>query len=69
MKIHPREKLVKEAERVLRDAVGRVYEMELTQWERIRIVNSVLSSSIADEAKFGIRYDRHGDTDTPGGRA
>lgn len=68
-KIHPREARCNTAERILREAVRQIYDLDLTQWEHMLIINRVLSDEIAGVTKFAIRYDRHGNTEDPGGLA
>jgi hypothetical protein len=65
-KQHPREVLVQEAELNLREAILKVTK-DLTEAESLRVVNSVMSSHIGSVAKYAIREERHGNTETPGG--
>ena len=71
--MHPRESIVTDVELKLRDAVNewmRSDEVgELTSLEYIRVVNTVVGGLIAGAVKYGIREERHGDTDKPGGLA
>jgi len=66
MEVHPREKLVQEAEHKISSAILDAVE-HLTQLEQLQVVNKVASEYIASLAKYGIRYERHGNGDTPGG--
>lgn len=68
MKIHRREIRCRAAESDLRNAIGELSDKhDLTGAEMLRIVNAVLSDYIASIAKYDIRQERHGNTDTPGG--
>jgi hypothetical protein len=69
-RIHEREKPVREAECELRQAILDVEKKhDLTEAELLRVVNGVCSETIGSIAKYHIRFERHGDTDTPGGWA
>ncbi len=66
-RIHPREKIVREAASKLRLFLVEVTK-DLTEAEGLRIVNDVLSSHIGSIAHYAIRAERHpGEPDTPGG--
>jgi hypothetical protein len=68
--IHPRERIVRAAETELLEAVieWRMSHRDLTFGEELRIVNKVLSETIAGMAKHEIRAERHPDNpDKPGG--
>jgi hypothetical protein len=59
---------VNEAENELRKAILDIEQkFELTETETIRMVNGVCSETIGRIVKYHIRYERHGDTDKPGG--
>ena len=59
-KLHPRERIVAEA----KVGIAReVFKHELTYGERLAILSELLSTA----AKYQIRLERHGNTDTPGG--
>lgn len=67
-RIHPREFVVREAENKLRgQLLDAVKEFELTEGEQLRVISEVYSNWIASMAKYIIRDERHGNTDTPGG--
>jgi hypothetical protein len=66
--VHPREELVRLAEKKILDAVQRATE-SLTTAETIRVVTNTLSEVILGIVKYRIRRERHGNTDTPGGLA
>jgi hypothetical protein len=66
-KIHHREKLVKSAEKLILDALSEVVKLELTEWEYLRVCQTVLGGEISNACKLGIREERHGNIDTPGG--
>lgn len=67
--LHPREKLIREAERDLRKfLIGWVDKFEgLTAFESIQVLQNTLGDEILSICKYGIRIERHGDTETPGG--
>jgi hypothetical protein len=67
--IHPREKNVKKAEQLLLDAIAAMNDLELTTVERLKVVNEVLCGEVSGILKCEIRYERHGNTDKPGGWA
>jgi hypothetical protein len=67
-KLHPRELLVKEAERKVRDAIYGSTK-DLTVFERISVVTNVLTDHVLASCKYGIRLERHGDPNKPGGLA
>jgi hypothetical protein len=65
---HPREQLVREAERDLEDAFTEtVKKHELTNGEQLRVLASVFGNRVARVAKYAIRHERHGRGDKPGG--
>jgi hypothetical protein len=68
MRIHPRETLVRTAKLMVSSAVL-THTAELTEAERLFVVNAVCSDWIAGVAKIAIREERHGNADTPGGLA
>ncbi len=68
MKIHPREPRVRQAENELRTALADIVKKyDLTDGEALAIVNAALSGWVGGVAKYAIREERHGNTDTPGG--
>ena len=71
LRIHPREKLVRDAEVVLLELVCKWLDSteanKLTEWEGVRVLNQVLGLQIASLAKFSISKERHGDEDKEGG--
>jgi hypothetical protein len=67
MRIHPREELVDEGEKILREAIGKLYKLSLTHDEFIRVVTDVMSNTILQSTKYAIRMERHGDREQPGG--
>lgn len=68
MRLHPREQPVTEA-RI--DLMQRYLDWQrahdLTDAEHLSVVAGVFGDSIGNIAKYQIRQERHGDTDTPGG--
>lgn len=64
--LHPRERLVTKAKLDLQMAIEGPLE-GLTEAEKLRVVNSVLSSYIGSVVKYAIREERHGDLEKPGG--
>jgi hypothetical protein len=59
---------VTEAENELRRVLMDIEtKYELTEAELIRVVNGVCSETIGRIVKYHIRYERHGNTDKPGG--
>jgi hypothetical protein len=73
MRLHPREALVREARIELHQAVldwlRKEEVSELTAYEEVMVVTSVLSQVITGAMKYAIREERHGDAETPGGLA
>ncbi len=70
MRIHPREERVRKAENELRELLCSITEKhELTEAEKLRVINAIASDWIAGVAKYAIREERHGDANTPGGLA
>jgi hypothetical protein len=68
--LHEREKLVRDAEHDLRKALLDLDgKYDLTQFEYIQLLQGVLGGEIQTICKYGIRQERHGNTDTPGGLA
>jgi len=66
-RIHPREKIVREAASRLRLFLLEVTK-DLTEAEGLRIVNEVMGSHIGSIARYAIREERHpGKPDEPGG--
>ena len=68
-RIHPREKIVDEAEQKLRAVVFELIQSELTQGEFLKVLGNVMDGEIRSIAKYAIRRERHGDEDKPGGIA
>ncbi len=75
-RMHPREIVVRKAESELHSLIAKWAsdlekneESDLTVWEYIQVVQSVLSSTILNLAKIQIRIERHGDPNKPGGFA
>lgn len=70
---HERERLVTGASLALTDAVlewRRSEEVkDLTMPELLSVMQSVLGDQISGELKYAIRFERHGNFDTPGGFA
>jgi hypothetical protein len=64
--IHPRVKLVREAQIKLSGAISEAIR-ELTVAESLQVINGVMSDRIGTILKYEIRRERHGDTDKPGG--
>lgn len=68
MKLHPREQVVTDAENEVRTAlVEAIKKYELTTGEELRILANLFGSEVGTIAKYIIRQERHGNTDTPGG--
>lgn len=71
LSMHPREKIVNAAELSLLDTIidwRRTPEaQQLTLWELVRILTTVLNNQLAIAAKYAIRQERHGNEDKPGG--
>lgn len=68
MRIHPREERTRKAEYALKGAVHDIIvRHDLTEAEGLRVVNAALSDRVGGVAKYAIREERHGNTDTPGG--
>jgi hypothetical protein len=67
-RIHPRENLVRQAERDLDEAFDEVCKKHgLTYGEKLRIACGVFARYVGDVAKYMIRDERHGDAARPGG--
>lgn len=69
--IHERESLCRQAEAELRTAVigvttGKTCQ-KLTTLELLQVMQLVFNSDLQNVLKYAIRYERHGNTDTPGG--
>lgn len=72
MRLHEREKLVREAGADLKSALiewSRKFGERLTFAEEIKIVSGELGDWLGSMAKYAIRAERHGDTSKPGGLA
>lgn len=70
MKVHPREAIVEGARRRIELAVAEVFQQaKLTTAEQIRVITAVMAGELQGIAKYAIRQERHGDSDTPGGLA
>lgn len=71
LRMHPREKLINDAEVKLLEAVCRWLESPeanaLTEWEGARVLNSVFGLQINSLVKFAIGNERLGDTSKEGG--
>lgn len=71
LRLHPREKLVRDAEVKLLELVCNWLDSDeanaLTEWEGARVLNQVFGLQIASLVKFAISHERHGDTDKAGG--
>lgn len=68
MRMHPRERLVDEAEKVIAAAVLKVLEdFDLTDAEYISVLTNALNTAILRRTKYMIRQERHGDPNKPGG--
>ncbi|KKN07250.1 hypothetical protein LCGC14_1068900 [marine sediment metagenome] len=67
-KRHEREKLVTSAEIELQKAALEISK-ELTTAEYLRVLANVFGGAINSIAKYEIRQERHGNTETPGGWA
>ncbi len=66
-KVHPREKIVHEAQRKLIDLLNEI-EKDLTQGEYLRVITTELSREWGLTAMYTIREERHpDDSDKPGG--
>jgi hypothetical protein len=65
-RMHEREALVRAAETKLRTALAEATE-GLTEYESLRVVNGCASDYIGGIAKYGIREERHGNVNKPGG--
>ena len=63
---HPREEITQKAERDLEDAMYRAV-LGLTSAEKIDVVMRVTYRLISGIAKYSIRFERHRDTNKPGG--
>lgn len=64
MKQHPRERVIRKAQSEIEwKLINLVNLHELTDGE----VLQMLSSFMATQAKYMIRFERHGETETPGG--
>jgi len=68
MKLHPREKIVNEAKLRLARAITDISE-GLTEHELMRVVASECLSIVQNHAKYGIRFERHGNYEDEGGLA
>jgi hypothetical protein len=67
VRIHPREKIVDSAERKLSECLREIRSSDLTDAEYISVVADAFGQALGRMAKYQIRYERHGDTDKPGG--
>jgi len=67
-KMHSREVIVRTAQRDLDSAFLDIWKKhDLTEGEMIKIVSNFSNSHIAGAAKYMIREERHGNSETPGG--
>lgn len=70
MRPHPRERAVRKARSALQSHLTQwLRHHELTTYEEILIITSVMGEAITGAMKYGIRIERHGDPNTPGGLA
>ena len=73
MRLHEREALVVAAEQELSSAMLEWMRGDaawaLTEYEWLRAVNNVIHGMTARRIMHSIRYERHGNTTTPGGLA
>lgn len=70
LRIHERERLVRDAESKLNGALIDVFKAaDLTEGEELRVISSVFGGWLSSIAKFKIREERHGNATTPGGLA
>lgn len=70
MKMHQRERLVQKAMTSLTKKVTEwltQLDEELTTFEELQILTSVLSNTVLSTIKYAIRDERHGDFDKEGG--
>ena len=69
VKIHPREKVVKEARIKLIEFLITL-QNDLTSIEYLQLILSVMGTDLADHFKYALRAERHpNDTDKPSGWA
>lgn len=69
-KLHEREAIVREAKLKLSEAVQEWGKgQDLTQFEYIQVVQSVLGEAVMSTCRYGIRVERHGDPEKPSGLA
>ena len=72
-RVHEREQIVRAADLKLQEALLAWQKSpevkELTGPEYVQILTDQLSSRVLGWAKFEIRFERHGDYETPGGWA
>lgn len=70
MIIHPRERLVREAENKLTQAfIEWAKDKDLTIIEELQVVNKVSSDWVSTILKYELRQERHGNKNTPSGLA
>ncbi len=70
MMIHPREERCRAAEGAINEALWcAVDKYALTDAERLRVVTAALAGYLSGMAKYAIREERHGNSNTPGGLA
>lgn len=68
--MHPRETVVREAEREIDAAILEVIQKhKLTTGEILQVINNCFSREIGLIARQAIRHERHGHGDKPGGTA
>jgi hypothetical protein len=68
--IHPRERIVTEAEQQLRMSIIGLHKLGLTTGEFLQVVTNVMTNEIRMIARHAIRAERHpDDLDKPGGWA
>jgi hypothetical protein len=72
MRLHEREKIVREAELALSEKLlewMQEYSDKLTFGEELRVISKELGGTVSRMAKYEIRRERHGDDSKPGGLA
>lgn len=70
LEFHEREQLTRKADRALNEKIlewMKEWSAILTPAEETKIVLSQCNNHIQQIMKYEIRYERHGDTDSPGG--
>lgn len=70
MRVHEREKIVREAQSDLSEKLldwMTKHDDQLTFAEELRVIAGVLGDHLSQMAKYEIRRERHGDENKPGG--